>query len=159
MEGSTERKLNRCLAACCVELFVDPSSPGISNFINTSYTIRSQIGGCPLGTGLAPHALVPELLVCQVCPASTYNLNGDGRRYLCQDPTKESRTVDCFGRAVIGLNGYYATLDKRKDPAPGQPQNTPSGGATNALWIQKCNFGYCDALLGCLFNRVGEMCA
>lgn len=100
------------------------------------------MGGCPTGYGLISSESNRPFSYgsCEACPVSTYNLDGDGYCYLCNDPS--TTHVSCEKNSISYRNDFW----------------TSSMRGTNLLVGQKCLLGHCQHG-ACLSNRHGPFCA
>jgi predicted outer membrane repeat protein len=86
-----------------------------------------NLTGCPVGHGLTSLNSDPEWAVCEPCSEGTYNFDGDGTCWLCDDPELPYTLVTCSGDNVRPTSGVYvlpSTVD-------------------NSFRTYICPYGYC----------------
>jgi len=87
-----------------------------------------NLTGCPRGHGLHNISSDPTWAVCAPCEEGTYNFDGDGICWLCDDPDKPYSLVTCSGSTVRPVGGVYV-LPSSYD---------------NQFWTFICPYGYCS---------------
>lgn len=107
-------------------------------FIPIPVSYDLTLRGCPTGHGISKFT-DPAYSICQSCPISSYNLDGDGYCYLCNP--QGYHKLECEGSIVSYRDNNWMT---------------PINGS-NELLVEQCFLGFCKDG-SCAPHRTGLLC-
>jgi predicted outer membrane repeat protein len=104
-------------------------------------SLQLSVSKCQVGSGLQTSSL-RGLAMCDKCPINSYNYDGDGQCYLCNN-WRETATAQltCVGSTVSFMEDYWATTIR----------------GSNALFVGRCPLGFCERGQ-CAQGRTGTLC-
>jgi predicted outer membrane repeat protein len=135
LDSSLDPMMPRQLNVTSYFMAISQDTP-MSWLSNMFFTMTFEIANCPPGYGFLEHGKP----YCQICPYSTFNLNGNGICHSCADEAN----LQCYGNNLITDEDYWIYSNE----------------TTNAASVYLCPSGYClSRSNACAPHRTGRLCA